>query len=77
MWEVPTDLFGPDPPGPDGKPMVDAETRCTVVQRRLTPWSVGWHALECLDYDLTGEFGPWSPPFPRKPHWSLTALPRA
>ena len=79
MWEVPTDSFGPDPLGPDGKPMVDAETRRAVVQRRSTPWSVAWHALECLDYDLTGEFGPWTPPppFAGKPHWSLTTLSRA
>ena len=43
-----------------------------------TPWSVAWHALECLDYDLTGEFGPWSPPAPVTGigHWQLTTLPR-
>jgi hypothetical protein len=23
MWEVPADLFGPEPPGPDGKPVTD------------------------------------------------------
>jgi len=79
MWEVPADLFGPEPPGPDGAPVTDLAARHTLVQRRSTPWSVAWHALECLDYDLTGEFGPWAPPAPFKgtPHWLLTTLPRA
>ena len=79
MWEVPADLFGPEPPGPDGKPVDDPASRRVLVQRRSTPWSVAWHALECLDYDLTGEFGPWAPPppFTGKPHWLLTTLPRA
>jgi hypothetical protein len=79
MWEVPIDLFGPAPPGPDGKPVTDPAERKVLVQRRSTPWSVAWHALECLDYDLTGEFGPWAPPppFTGKPHWMMTSLPRA
>ncbi|MGH7858427.1 MAG: hypothetical protein ACREQY_13970 [Candidatus Binatia bacterium] len=79
MWEVPADLFGPEPPGPDGKPVTHPAARRALVQRRSTPWSVAWHALECLDYDLTGEFGPWSPPppFTGKPHWMMTALPAA
>ena len=54
MWEVPADLFGPEPPGPDGKPVTDPAARTALVQRRSTPWSVAWHALEGLDYDLTG-----------------------
>ncbi len=79
MWEVRADLFGPEPPGPDGKPVADSAARRVLVQRRSTPWSVAWHALECLDYDLNGEFGPWAPPppFTGKPHWMLTTLPRA
>jgi hypothetical protein len=28
------------------------------------PWFLGYHALVCLDYDLTGEFEPWAPPQP-------------
>jgi hypothetical protein len=77
MWEVPGDLFGLEPAGPDGKPVTDSAARTALVQRRSTPWSVAWHALECLDYDLTGEFGPWAPPPPFKgiPHWMLTSLP--
>jgi hypothetical protein len=77
MWEVPEDLFGPEPPGPDGKPVTDQAERKALVQRRSTPWSVAWHALECLDYDLTGEFGAWAPPAPfaGNPHWMLTAMP--
>ena len=79
MWEVPADLFGSEPPGPDGKPVTDPAARKALVQRRSTPWSVAWHALECLDYDLTGEFGLWAPPppFTGKPHWRLTGLPAA
>src|SRR4051812_27997908 len=77
MWEVPLDLFGPMPPGPDGKPVTDPTARHGIVQRRSTPWSVAWHALETLDYDLSGEFAPWQPPppFAGNPHWLLTSLP--
>jgi len=79
MWEVPGDLFGPEPAGPDGEPVTDQAARAALVQRRSTPWSVAWHALECLDYDLTGEFGPWAPPppFQGNPHWMLASLPAA
>jgi len=28
------------------------------------PWFLAYHALFCLDYDLTGEFEPWKPPQP-------------
>lgn len=78
MWEVPDDLFGSEPPGPDGEPVTDPAARRELVQRRSTPWSVAWHALECVDYDLVGEFGPWAPPppFAGNPHWLLTALPQ-
>jgi len=77
MWEVPADVFGPAPPGPDGKPVTDPAARNALAQRRSTPWSVAWHALEVLDYDLTGEFGSWAPPppFAGNPHWLLTRLP--
>ena len=27
MWEVPADVFGPEPPGPDGKPVTDPAAR--------------------------------------------------
>src|SRR3954449_3449086 len=49
MWEVPADLFGPAPPGPDGEPVTDPAARNALAQRRSTPWSVAWHALEGLD----------------------------
>jgi hypothetical protein len=65
-------------------PATDPAQRRTLaqrwVQRWATPWSVAWHALEVLDYDLTGEFGPWAPPPPfiGHPHWrDLTSLPAA
>jgi hypothetical protein len=28
------------------------------------PWFLGYHALSCLDYDLSAEFEPWRPPKP-------------
>jgi hypothetical protein len=28
------------------------------------PWFLAYHALFCLDYDLTGELEPWEPPEP-------------
>jgi len=61
--------------GPDWKPIADPEQRRELaelwIRRRSTPWSVAWHALEALDYDLSGELGPWSPPppFTGHPHW--------
>lgn len=78
LWETPMwtvsasdldfDLVGLDP-----------ADRLKLVQRHSTPWAVSWHALECLDYDLTGEFGPWAPPppFAGHPHWQLTRMPAA
>lgn len=50
------------------------------VERRSTPWSISWHALEILDYDLAGEFTPWEPPppFTGKAHWrDIATLPSA
>jgi hypothetical protein len=84
MWQVPA----PDPAhqflGSDWKPVTDPAQRRDLaerwVERRATPWSVAWHALEVLDYDLTGELGPWAPPppFAGHPHWrDLPSLPAA
>jgi hypothetical protein len=53
MWE--TDLWpdeAPTGPGPHGGLHGSA------------PWFLGYHALTCLDYDLSGEFQPWAPPKP-------------
>jgi hypothetical protein len=39
---------------------------------------VAWHALEVLDYDLSGGLAPWTPPppFAGNPHWqTFTSLP--
>jgi len=36
------------------------------------PWFLAYHALNCLDYDLSGEFEPWQPPQPFDENtWSL------
>jgi hypothetical protein len=84
MW--PVEAPGPDFHflGPDGKPVTHPAQREALVeawvQRRSTPWSVAWHALEVCDYDLTAELGPWAPPPPFKghPHWrDLPSLPAA
>jgi hypothetical protein len=87
LWE--TSMWPVAPPGPaqqflgpDWIPITDAAQRDALAQRwierRSTPWSVGWHALEILDYDLNGEFEPWAPPppFTGHPHWrDLVSLP--
>ena len=84
MWQVP-------PPDatfqfltPDWKPVTDpgqrAELSARWMERRPTPWSVAWHALETFDYDLSGELAPWMPPPPffGHPHWrDLPTLPGA
>ncbi len=84
MWHVPAP--GPEHQflGPDWSPITDPSQREALaqqwVQRRSTPWAVAWHALESLDYDLNGEFGPWTPPAPfaGHPHWrDLPSLPDA
>lgn len=79
MWEVPA--WDPDFEliGSDGRAVTNSADRVALVQRHATPWAVSWHALECLDYDLTGEFAPWAPPppFAGHPHWQLTSMPSA
>ena len=78
MWEVPVRAADKDLHGPDGQLVTDPGSRHALTQRSSTPWGVAWHALEVLDYDLTGEFAPWSPPPPLtgKAHWrDLTMLP--
>ena len=79
MWPVPAwdPNFGLV--SPEGQPVTDPADRLALVQRHSTPWAVAWHALECLDYDLTGEFAPWNPPAPfaGHPHWLLTGMPKA
>ncbi len=84
MWHVPA----PDPDreflGSDWHPVTDPGQRRALaqlwVQRWSTPWSVAWHSLELIDYDLNGESGPWTPPppFTGHPHWrDLPSLPAA
>jgi hypothetical protein len=84
MWEVAPLDAGHTLLGPDWKPITDPEARRVLagrwIERRATPWSVAWHALEGLDYDLTAEFAPWKPPppFANHPHWrDLAGLPAA
>jgi hypothetical protein len=53
LWE--TDLW------PDEAPMAQ---RPTGGLHGSAPWFLGYHALTCLDYDLSGDFEPWAPPQP-------------
>jgi hypothetical protein len=89
LWERP--MWPVEAPGPgfhflkpDWQPVTDPQERAQLskawVERRSTPWSVAWHALETFDYDLSGEFVPWMPPPPflAHPHWrDLPRLPAA
>jgi hypothetical protein len=52
LWE--TDIWPEAPmrPGPHGG------------LEGSTPWFLAYHALTCLDYDLSGDFVPWAPPKP-------------
>jgi hypothetical protein len=54
MWEVPARDPKDDLRGTDGKFVTDLTERRALAQRWSTPWSVAWHALEVLDYDLAG-----------------------
>lgn len=84
MWEVPPPDDDQQFLDADWQPVTDPAQRSALVEgwvrRRSTPWSVAWHALECLDYDLNGDFGPWAPPppFEGHPHWrDLPSIPAA
>lgn len=78
MWRVqPGDIVG-EIRDADDRLVTDPTRREALVQRWSAPWSVAWHALEVLDYDLAGEFDAWAPPAPfaGKPHWrTFTSLP--
>lgn len=79
MWPVSASDLDFELLAPDGSQVTEPADRQNLVQRHSTPWAVSWHALEVLDYDLTGEFGPWAPPppFAGHPHWQLTRMPSA
>jgi len=84
MWPVPEPEPGRPFLGIDWLAVTDTTQRRSLAERWVarwsTPWSVAWHALEVLDYDLNGEFSPWSapPPFTGHPHWrDLPSVPRA
>ena len=59
MWEAPDDDAPREMRGPDGNLVTDPAERNALVQRYGTPWGVAWHALERLDFLLTGGFVPW------------------
>ncbi len=80
MWGVQASEIVGEVNGFGGRPVTDPAQRDTLVQRWSAPWSVAWHALEVLDYDLAGEVEAWAPPppFAGKPHWqTFTSLPVA
>lgn len=59
MWEVPDDEPDRKLRGPDGNLVTGPAERHALVQRYATPWAVAWHALERLDFLLTGGFVAW------------------
>lgn len=78
MWRVrPSEIVG-ETRDATGTPVTDPARRDALVQRWSAPWSVAWHALEVLDYDLAGGADGWAPPppFAGNPHWqTFTSLP--
>jgi hypothetical protein len=80
MWEVPDDDGAREVRGPDGNLVADPAGRRALIQRYGTPWGVAWHALERLDFLLTGGFVPWEiwPPLrQRLAEGTAAALPAA
>jgi hypothetical protein len=78
MWGVQASEIVGEVRDSGGRPVTDPAQRDALVQRWSAPWSVAWHALEVLDYDLAGELDAWAPPppFAGKPHWqTFTSLP--
>ena len=71
MWRVQASEIIGEIRDSDGSPITDTAQRDARIQRWSEPWSVAWHALEVLDYDLAGELGTWAPPAPfaGNPHW--------
>src|SRR2546421_9136009 len=59
MWGVPSPAG--EVRGPEGNLVTDPAERHALVQRMGQPWGVAWHALEILDFKLTGGFVPWGP----------------
>jgi hypothetical protein len=53
LWE--TDLW---PVDTTAHPPPEGGQHCSAT------WFLGYHALTCLDYDLSGDFEPWVPPAP-------------
>jgi hypothetical protein len=60
LMDCPDDLWQTDL-WPDEAPM---EPRPAGGLHGSAPWFLGYHALTCLDYDLTAEFEHWNPPQP-------------
>lgn len=59
MWEVPEPEPADEVRGPDSEIITDPAERHALVQCHSTPWGIAWHALERLDFVLTGGFVPW------------------
>lgn len=80
MWEVSDDDPSREVRGPGRVVVTDPAERRALVQRFGTPWGVAWHALERLDFLLTGGFVAWEvwPPLAaRLADGSAAALPAA
>jgi hypothetical protein len=80
MWDVPDDDPSRELRGPARALVTDPAGRHALVQRYGTPWAVAWHALERLDFLITGGFVPWEvwPPLSeRLAKGTAAALPAA
>ena len=75
MWSVQAAEIVGELRDVDGNLVTDPAERDALAQRWSAPWSVAWHALEVLDYDLAGGMDGWvpPPPFAGKPHWQMFA----
>jgi hypothetical protein len=71
MWRVQASEIAGEVYDDGGSALTDRAQRDARIQRWSQPWSVAWHALEVLDYDLAGELDTWTPPppFANNPHW--------
>lgn len=80
MWDVPDDDPARELRGPNRDLVTDPAGRLALVQRYGTPWAVAWHALERLDFLITGGFVPWAiwPPLAeRLANGTAAAIPAA
>lgn len=72
MWAVPDPSPDSEVRRPGGELVTAAAARRTLVQLYATPWAIAWHALERLDFMLTGGLVAWEiwPGFEGRTGWT-------